>query len=145
MKAYPAFSLCAAEHKDLASVSKVFNVSELEYYLFVRIPNIMAKDFSLYQIDEVDNEIHFVCHKGLWEHDPNRIWYKFKFFMLNQEVGLHVYRMSFVNNHTNDTAQLYFGYVVQNNSPEKPYDYMHRGRLGVCGSCEKNTVRSDTI
>lgn len=136
MKAYPVFSLNAAEHKDIAAVSKVFSKAELEYYLFVRIPVCMAYDYELYQIDEVRNKTEFVCFKGLWDHDINRVWYKFKFFMLNQEVGLHVYRMSMVNKFTNDTAQLYFGYVIQDSDPDKPYKYMDTDRQGVCGSCE---------
>lgn len=136
MKTFPVFQLDAVLHKDMITASKVFSVPEFDYFLFVRVPELFARSCSLYQVDEIVDKAHFVCSKELWDHEPGRIWYRFKSHMLNLHPGLHVYRLSFVNTSNNETYQLYISYVVQDSDPNKPYDYMHRGRLGVCGCCE---------
>ena len=133
MLTYPVFKLNAVEHKDLASASEVFSLSQFEYYLFVRIPEHIAKVYELYQVDEIVDKAEFVCHKNLWHHDRGRVWYKFHAGMLNKKPGLHVYRLSFVNPCacSMNTIQLYMGYVVQDSDPDKPYIYMNKD--GVCG------------
>ena len=105
--------------------------------MFVQIDPEIAHHFELYQVDEIRDEAELVCHKDLWEHDPNRIWYRFKSEKLNLETGYHIYRMSFVNVRNNDTTQLYFAYVIQNNKPDKPYMYMDRENR-TCNCDEKN-------
>lgn len=131
MLTYPVFKVNAVEHKDLASASEVFSLSQFEYYLFVRIPEHIAKVYELYQVDEIVDKAEFVCHKNLWHHDRGRVWYKFHAGMLNKKPGLHVYRLSFVNPCCMNTIQLYMGYVVQDSNPDKPYVYMNKD--GVCG------------
>ena len=131
---YPSFSIHAVLHKDMASASKVFNEEEIEYFLFIRIPDDLAEVYELYQVDEIRDKAEFVCHKDIWEHDPGRVWYRFKAKMLNMRTGYHVYRLSMVNTVTNDTCQLYISYVVQSNKPEKPYMYMDEGER-KCGCC----------
>lgn len=132
---YPSFMLDAVRHKDVASASKLFSLQEFEYFLFVRVPTGIAKSYELYQVDEIRDKDEFVCHKDLWEHDPGRVWYKFKSAMLNKDGGYHTYRLSFVNTTTNDTCLLYMSYVVQTNKPNKPYLYMDKDeRTCSCGS-----------
>lgn len=134
MNDYPVFRLNAVPHKDVARESKVFSLQEFEYFLFIRVPDVFAKDFELYQVDEVVDTDEFVCHRELWEHDPGRVWYKFKSHMLNTTTGYHTYRLSFINTITNDITLLYIAYVIQNNKPDKPYMYMAEGeRKCSCG------------
>lgn len=123
---YPVFQLNAVPHKDVASASKVFSLQEVEYFLFIRVAPDFARNFELYQVDEIRDEAEFVCPKYLWEHDPGRMWYRFHSKMLNLETGYHTYRLSFVNTFTHDTSLLYIAYVIQNNNPKKPYMYMDK-------------------
>ena len=144
MLTYPVFKVNAVEHKDLASASEVFSLQQFEYYLFVRVPDHIAKVYELYQVDEIVDKAEFVCHKGLWMHEPSRVWYRFHSAMLNKSPGLHVYRLSFVRPCNGDVLQLYIGYVVQTNDPDKSYMYMDP-RNRVCGSCVDETSNSKCI
>lgn len=123
---YPAFRLDAVTYDKIATANKIFNGSEIEYWLHIHVPHTFARSYELYQIDEVADEIKPVCFKKLWEHDPGRAWYKFKSHMLNLTNGYHLYRLSFVNTHTDDTALLYMTYTIQTNQVDKPYIYMDR-------------------
>ena len=126
MKNYPVFNLPAVPHKDAASGNRIFSTAEIDYFLFVRVPQDFGRHYELYQVDEVADTIEKLCCKGLWEHDRGRPWYRFKSENLNMDPGYHMYRLSFVNYSTNDTSQLYISYIIQSNNPEKPYMYMDK-------------------
>lgn len=166
---FPSFRLDAVDHKDVAMVSELFSLQQVQEYLFIRIPPHIAHDYELYQVDEIVDEAIPLEDKDSdtdsdtdtdtdtdsdsdsdsdsdtdtdtdteestssktktpWEHEPYRIWYKFKSELLNMETGYHQYRMSFRNNFTGDTCLLYFAYIIQNNNPDKPYYYMETAR-----------------
>lgn len=122
----PVFMLDAVPHHQVASFSKVFSLPEVEYFLYVRIPAEITKTYELYQVSEIRDEAEVLCDKNLWEHDPSRIWYRFHSEKLNLNTGYHMYRLSFVNVFHNETCTLYISYVIQNNKPEKPYNYMDK-------------------
>ncbi len=123
---YETFQLEAAPHKDLAMVSKLFSLQQVQHFLYVKIDPEFAKCFALYQVAEIREDAEIVCPKNLWKHEPGRIWYRFNTDKLNLETGYHNYRLSFVNIHTNDTSLLYIAYIIQNNKPDKPYMYMDK-------------------
>lgn len=125
---YHMFQLDAVEYKDVASNSKSFSSSEIQYHLFVRIDPNLAHEFELYQVDEIREKAELAYDRHLWEHDPGRIWYRFRSSMLNMQPGYHIYRMSLVSTRTHDTLVRYFAYVIQSNDPYKPYDYMTEHR-----------------
>lgn len=127
MKDCPVFNLVAVPHKDMSTACRVFNTSEIDYHLFVKVPVDIAKNCVLYQVAEVADKIS-MCGPDMWEHDIGRIWYKFISHKLNMIAGHHVYRLSFVNYRTNDTIQLYMSYIIQDNNPAKPYYYMEEAR-----------------
>lgn len=131
---YPVFRISAVQHKDVASNCKVFSLQEFEYYLYVDTPVYIAKEYELYQVDEIVNDAEFLCIRDLYDHEPGRKWYRFKSAMMNKETGYHTYRLSFVNTRTDDTCLLYIAYVVQNNHPTKEYMYMDEDeRTCNCG------------
>lgn len=151
-KEFPSFRLDAVQHKDVSHVSELFSLQQVEEYLFIRIPAYIAKEYELYQVAEIsdvaipledsdtdsdtdtdtesdsDGTSNDAQINNLWEHDPYRIWYKFKSETLDMETGYHQYRMSFKNTVTGDTCLLYFAYTIQNNNPDKPYYYMENAR-----------------
>ena len=120
------FQLEAVPHKFVALASKVFSLQEVQHFLFVKVDAEFAKTYELYQVAEIQDKAEYLCDKNLWEHDPGRIWYRFRSHQLNLTTGYHTYRLSFVNTITNDTALLYIAYVIQNNDPDKPYIYMDK-------------------
>lgn len=170
-KEFPAFRLDAVVHEDVAMVSELFSLQQVQEYLFIRIPPYIAHDYELYRVDEIadtaipledsdsdsdsdtesdtdsdtdtdtesdsdsDSDIDSDTDtdteesttfkkKTPWEHEPYRVWYKFRSELLNMKIGYHQYRMSFRNSFNGDTCLLYFAYTIQSNNPDKPYYYM---------------------
>lgn len=132
INAYPVFRLSAVSRQNMSSFSRVFNTNEIEYFLFIRVPELFAKEFELYQIDCIDDKSVSLSDNAAWEHESGRVWYRIKSSMLNMKSGYHMYRLCFVNKRTNDTSSLYISYVIQDNTPDKPYIYMNRDEEG-CG------------
>lgn len=130
---YPTFKLSAVVKQELPQNTPVFNSGDFEYYLWVQVPKIIARDFSLYEIHEQCEPYKCINLSYFCYHESGRKWYRLLSDKLNKEVGLHVYRMLFVNRYTNDVMSLYFAYVLQNDDPKKPYVYMERD--GKCGCC----------
>ena len=126
MTSEPVFSLHAVVHNDLASFTKIFSIHDMEYYLWIQVDTHIAKEYSLYQLDEVGVKNKFdLSISDTIQHEPGRIWYKINSMYLNREVGQHVYRMHFVHASGEEiTSSLYFSYIVQREDTEKPYIYM---------------------
>lgn len=126
-KEYPAFKLNAVSKDRLSMETKVFNSNEFEYYLHVRIPDDISKYFKCYQVDCIDDkniDISDFENNIIFDNEKGRPWYRFISDTLKKSEGMHIYSMSFVNKITNDTYKLYFGYIIQDDFPEKNYDYM---------------------
>ena len=123
---YPVFSLNAVTKNDIAANTKVFNIQDFEYYLWVRVPVEINRVFKFYQLDEFEGKQN-INIRDICEHLPGRVWYKFNSHMLNRNPGLHNYCMRMVNREDSTTITLYFGYVVQRSDTDKPYVYMKDG------------------
>lgn len=139
MVKFNVFHMDAVEYKDLAKATHVFNFSEISYYLHISIPMHVAKTCELYEVHEVSDDLKMVCHKDLWDHDKNTCWYRFKFGMLNDEPGHHIYRLSFVDRYTDCVIYLYVAYIIQDDDPYQPYRYMDKNRKGTCSCNEKSS------
>ena len=124
---YPAFRLDAVTHDKLPSATKVFNIHDFEYHLFIRVPDNIYREYELYELNELNDssEKRSIPSAGI-DHNVHNPWYTIIFDYLNKDIGLHTYRMMMVNRLTNHTLSLYFSYVVQNDNPEKGYVYMKR-------------------
>lgn len=128
------FCLQAGPYALLPMNRKVFSTNEEEYYLPVSVPTNICENYKLYEVDEVDSESKdaHLLEFDFINYDDGHPWFDFVFAALNQEPGCHTYRMKFVNTVTNLTTSIYFGYIIQDSNPEKPYIYMKRGE--GCGS-----------
>ncbi len=123
----PVFSLDAVMHRDLASHTHIFSIHDMEYYLWVKVDPLIAKEYVFYEFDEVDSDKKYDLNlKDFCEHETNRIWFKFNSMLLNRDSGQHVYRMHFVNEKNETTISLYFSYIVQREDTKKDYLYMPR-------------------
>lgn len=125
LEEYPVFTLEAVLHTDLATHTKIFSIYDMEYYLWIKVDPTFARDYSLYELDEVDTERKYDLNiADFCYHEDNRMWFKFNSMMLNRDPGQHVYRMHFVNKLNDTTISLYFSYIVQREDATKPYKYM---------------------
>ena len=126
MTSEPVFTLNAVDHKDLAEHTEIFSIHDMEYYLWIQVDPHIAKNYRLYQIDEVGKKIKLDLNmRDFLQHEPGRIWYKINSMFLNRDVGQHVYRMHFVCvNGEPITHSLYFSYIVQREDVDRPYIYM---------------------
>jgi hypothetical protein len=108
----------------ISSVNKVFRRSEFDsigylpihlnidvgYYKFVSIYSLNPMNFRLF------TEEYNMC--------LCRAWIDVPVTSLDLSTGYHLYTVQLVNIHTNDIANLYFSYTIQNDEPEKPYLYL---------------------
>lgn len=118
---------------DALSNSLVLNKSDLESYVWFRIPdNVQKRPMSLYQITDFNAEdgpidIRFTTETVMREH--YRPWIRVNSDILNLNVGFHVIRFHFVDISWDDSASLYFSYTIQDDHPKKPYVYMNRSEV----------------
>ena len=52
-KEFPSFRLDAVTHRNVAMVSELFSLQQVEEYLFVRIPPHIAHEYELYEVAEI--------------------------------------------------------------------------------------------
>ena len=126
------FKLEADSKKDLPKHTKIINIHDVEYFLWIHIPEELSWDFELFQLDEIIfSGLVEVDFQGLIEREGRRPWFKLNSGLLNKEIGKHIYKMSMVNRKTNDVISLYFSYIIQDDNPDKPYIYMNRNESEV--------------
>lgn len=125
----PVQSVTACLQGCIASNTPVINLSTLEYFLWIRIPHNIAREYELYQASQslpkkadIDNFKLFI------EQECRKPWLKITSKILDVSVGFHQYELKFINRYTNDIVTLYFAYIIQNDMPEKSYMYMDNER-----------------
>lgn len=123
----PVFTLEACLRNEIPSKGIVINPKMFEYFTWIKLPSLFGSGFSLFEFVEieprVDNMIDF--YKFV-QQDKGHPWIRVITKILDTSIGYHLYRMSFIQSHTNDVASLYFTYTIQDDSPCKPYIYMER-------------------
>ena len=117
-------TLTSCKYSDLAKHSKVINICELDYFLWV------------YLNPEYVRDAYFLCGSELADDPltiypdtftrPSTSWIRVKVDDLNKDIGLHIYKFSFVDRTTGDSFSLYANYIIQRSDEEKPYIYMKR-------------------
>lgn len=135
----------AVPYEVLNANTKILNPSHMDFMLHIHVPDQFMREHALLQIDELcysepdsvkGRKDSRLIDTELVQHELGRPWFDIAFDSLRQEVGLHIYRMSFVNTVTEDTVALYFGYKIQDDNPDKPYNYM-RGGVVPCAPCNR--------
>jgi len=121
----PVLQLHACEYKDISNNTPVWNRSALDYYVYIDVPHSILSRCSLYDVAEMEREGLKGVPKDAVVRDVN-CWLRANISLLNTAAGLHIYRLMFVDSMTNVTLDLYFGYNIQDDNPDKPYVYMKR-------------------
>ena len=108
----------------ISSVNKVFRRSEFDSigYLPIHL-NIDVRDYKFVSIYSL-NPMNFRLFKEEYNMCLCRAWIDVPVTSLDLSTGYHLYTVQLVNIHTNDIANLYFSYTIQNDEPEKPYLYL---------------------
>lgn len=134
----PVFQLYADTHENLPKVNKVINLKMFEYYLWVRLPENVARRFQFYQLDDISGpKVKFVDTNLCYHREGYRPWLRFNSGIFDRAVGKHVYRLGMIDVATHDTCYLYISYIIQSDSIDKPYVYMERPEGSQCACNQK--------
>ena len=118
-------TLTSCRYSELSRYSTVISKSELEYFLWVYLNPEYVRDALFLGASEVTDAEPVITFPDTFTR-PSTSWIRMKTDNLNQEPGLHVYRLNFVYPCTNDTFSLYVNYVIQRSDLDKPYIYINR-------------------
>lgn len=117
-------TLTSCKYSDLAKHSKVINVDELDYFLWIYLNPEYVRDSYFVCGSEMSNNPRITFHDTFTR--PSTSWIRVKTSDLNKEIGLHTYKFLFADRITSDTFSLYANYIIQSDNQEKPYIYMKR-------------------
>lgn len=113
----------SCDYKDLYTYNPVFNLNLLGPVMHVGIDLDVHASCRLLQI--ADTKTQAVV--APYEYDElGKPWVDIMVDLLDLSIGLHTYRLEFVNLNTGDTYYQYFNYTIQDDNPEQPYIYMQR-------------------
>jgi len=115
--------LNASNYQDVATVSKVFNLSVIgDHDLWVVLPYSLSPLYTITNIHERNGLVNIAPEDIFREGSLIQI----KSASINHNIGLHQYKISLQNNITSDVMDCYFQYIIQDDNPETPYIYMKR-------------------
>ena len=125
---YPENNLEACFYNQLPTYTPVFNLSTIEHFMWVHLPSIcIERCGTLFEISEiVDGKSVEVNIYSTITREGNKPWLRLLSSSLNLSTGQHIYKLSFIDKHTDDVFSLYISYIIQNDNPDKPYIYMNR-------------------
>lgn len=120
-------TLIASKHENMAKNSKQFNLAELDYFLYVQLDPPLSSKWYLYRIEEKmkDGSLKKIPFPNTVKRE-SPTWLKFATDYINKSIGLHSYKLTFVDRETDISISLWFSYSIQNDNPDKPYVYMER-------------------
>lgn len=114
----------SCEYAKLNHNCKVFNTNELDQYLVVKLSYNMH-NYRLYDILDISSaEAKTVSLSGVI-FDHNNPWIDIPWKNLDRTSGKHVYKLSFMGKKPPKYLNTYISYILQDDSPYKPYLYMN--------------------
>ena len=117
-------------YSDVHQHVKVINANTIPYKVFLHLPKVVSANYAIYKFEQILPETGEVNFGYTITQDEIHPWLDLLSDVLDWSIGQHMYKLSFVQKTTNETCDLYFSYRLQNNNPEKPYDYM--SKYGTC-------------
>ena len=116
--------LQASSYKDLPKYSKVFNTNAVEYHLWIQLNPEDIRDCYFIGAQEIGpNADNSKIFSDTFTRE-SECWIRVNRGWLNNKVGKHTIKLSFVNRWTDTDFSLYVSYYIQDDNPEKPYVYM---------------------
>ena len=119
-------NLVACAYNRINLNTYVINKNAIEYETWIKIPPEFGKECILYEVKEIVPNVKEFDFLNVIEHVCCKPWLKAISSHLNLDPGQHVYKLSFINKFSNDTNSLYVSYIIQDDTPDKPYIYMSR-------------------
>ena len=117
-------TLTSCKYSDLAKHSKVINIEELDYFLWVYLnPELVRDCHFVYGCEMSDEPVP--TFPDTFQR-PSTSWIRIKVDNLNTAIGLHIYKFMFANTMTDDVFSVYANYIIQRSNQEKPYIYIKR-------------------
>lgn len=117
----------AVSYDKVGENTPVINTMTMEYHTYVKLPIEKLCDVHPYQIFQINPRTEGELIIG---NDckivNNKPWLDIITDRLDLSVGKHVYRISCVNTTSSDCVSYYFSYEIQDDCPDKSYDYMKR-------------------
>ena len=118
-------TLTSCKYCDLASYSKVIDINQLDYYLWVYLDPDCTRNAQFIKGHElIDNPKDIIFPDTFVR--PSTSWIRVKTDNINKNPGLHIYKFMFVDRYTDDVFFLYMSYIIHRTDVEKPYVYMKR-------------------
>lgn len=113
----------ACPYKDVTCRSPIYNVNTLRDTMFVRLPDVCSR-CSLLCV----SRIHPSGSDSLDISSVNleNVWLKIPTDILDLSTGSKVYKIDLETQCSKDPITLYFGYVIQDDNPDKSYVYMNQ-------------------
>ena len=111
----------ACDYKDVGHHSPVFNKKLLDGYIWVELPDV-SKNFVFTSIEQIQPSQAAVSDVSSIIQD--NIWLKVPIDLLDINTGKKLYKICLKHKCIDDVMSLYFGYNIQDDSPDRPYVYM---------------------
>lgn len=116
---FPAFWLMSGTRAD--GLVRIFNTHDLADTLWVMLPE-QYRYLTVVSVSTGDTEI------SGWDRDELEIWVQVPIEALDKSEGYHEYRIHLVDAIADWETELKFAYIIQTDSPDKPYYYMGKFR-----------------
>jgi len=114
----------ACAYEDLAKHSKVFNLSTLNYHLWIYLNPETVRDAYFIEAEEVGpNADNSKLFPDTFIRE-SQCWIRANMEYLDLKPGKHTIKLSMVDRFTDTDFSLYASYFIQDDNPDKPYVYM---------------------
>lgn len=119
--------LSAVPYSKISANTPVLCAQALPHKISVQLPPVIVHNIRLYSISKIDSEpIEDIPFQGSIQQDSCHPWLEIVTDWLDTTAGHHIYRLYFADVFDSDFFELYISYIIQDNSPDKPYIYMKR-------------------
>lgn len=106
---------------------KILSKHVLEEEFSIALPDEVCMNYSVFDVREMLPDGDITDDLSLvMKHVCNK-WIDIPMKWMNTSAGSHTYRVRMISKgNERDTYSLYFGYIIQDDNPDKPYIYMNR-------------------
>jgi len=118
-----SFVVNASPKNEVCYFATMFNTASIQDLLIVSLPKLFT-DVTIKTVAEIGSGIKESDISEYCVTSKGRHWLDIPSEKLNLTAGYHIYKIVFADNITSIGCTLYFAYNIQDDNPEKPYDYM---------------------
>lgn len=116
----------AVPYSDIVMYTPVINQLQFDDVLWVDMLNIRPHDVTVEDITNYDTGEEVEISEYTYFRNMKSSWIRLSTEVLDNEVGMHTYKIELTDDRTKDKLYLYFSYTIQDDNLDKPYVYMER-------------------